>query len=57
MKNDKEEVIKRERYLNDFLYKMSKLPHLYYAEEFQTFVKSNEADVSKVYDTWPTPSA
>lgn len=31
-KNDKEEIVKRERYLTDFLYKLTKLPHLYLSE-------------------------
>lgn len=49
-------VLKRERYLNDFLIKMSKLPHLYLSEEFQTFIRSNEPDVSTVYKNWPNPT-
>jgi sorting nexin-1/2/sorting nexin-4 len=28
-KNDKDETVKRERYLNDFVIKMTRLPHLY----------------------------
>ena len=49
-------VQKRERFLNDFLRKMTKLNHLYTSEEFQTFLRSKETDVSKVYSSWSNPS-
>lgn len=51
-KNDKEEVEKRERYLNDFLHKIAHIPHLYNSEEFQAFIKSKEQDVSNLFSSW-----
>ena len=33
-------VTKRQRYLNDFIKKISKLPHLYNSEEFQVLLRS-----------------
>ena len=35
---------------------MTKLPHLYMSEEFQTFLRSKESDVSSTYANWPNPS-
>ena len=55
-KNDKEEIVKRERYLTDFLYKMTKLPHLYRSEEFQALIRSGVEDISSLFDSWSTPT-
>ena len=35
---------------------MTKLPHLYMSEEFQTFLRSKETDVSSTYANWPNPT-
>lgn len=40
-KNDNHITRRRMRYLNDFVKKMSKLPHLYYGEEFQTLLRAS----------------
>jgi sorting nexin-1/2/sorting nexin-4 len=37
---DDEIANKRQRFLNDFVKKMSKLPHLYNSEEFQALLRS-----------------
>jgi hypothetical protein len=47
-KNDEQIVLNRERFLNDFVKKMAKLPNLYYAEEFQTLIRSKDLDISAV---------
>ncbi len=39
-KNDTAIIKKRTRYLNDFVKKIAKLPHLYFGEEFQTLLRS-----------------
>ena len=39
-KNDVDYIVKRERFLNDFIKKMAHLPHLYYSEEFQALIRS-----------------
>jgi hypothetical protein len=47
-KNDEQIILNRERFLNDFVRKIAKLPYLYYGEEFQTLVRSKEVDISVV---------
>lgn len=37
---DDEITNKRQRFLNDFVRKMTKLPHLYNSEEFQALIRS-----------------
>lgn len=39
-KTDDDVVNKRLRYLNEFVKKMAKLPHLFYGEEFQALLRS-----------------
>lgn len=56
MKNDDEQVRKRLRYLNDFIRKIIQLPHLYNSQEFQLLIRSKDADISKVYQQWATPT-
>ncbi len=41
MKNEEESNRKRQRYLNDFLKKMTLRPYLYYCEEFQALLRSH----------------
>jgi hypothetical protein len=38
-KNNDDLVERRKRYLNDFVNKMARLPHLYYGEEFQALLR------------------
>lgn len=47
-KNDEQVILNRERFLNDFVRKIAKLPYLYYAEEFQTLIRSKDQDISVV---------
>ncbi len=56
-KNDASTIIKRTRYLNEFVKKIAKLHHLYYSEEFQTLLRSEEPDVSEVFAKWTAPSS
>jgi sorting nexin-1/2/sorting nexin-4 len=53
---DDELVRKRQRYLNDFVRKMTKLPHLYGSEEFQALLRSTEKDLSATFEKWPNPT-
>jgi sorting nexin-1/2 len=53
---DDEIANKRQRYLNDFVRKMSKLPHLYNSEEFQALLRSTEKDLSATFEKWPNPT-
>ena len=46
---DDQILFKRQRFLNDFVRKMSKLPHLYYSEEFQALLRSQEKDLSSTF--------
>lgn len=40
---------KRQRYLRDFIRKMTNLPHLYHSEEFQALLRSKEKDLSSTF--------
>lgn len=53
---DDEIANKRQRYLNDFVRKMSKLSHLYNSEEFQALLRSSEKDLSATFEKWPNPT-
>lgn len=46
-KTDNQTTLNRIRFLNEFLKKISTLPHLYYGEEFQIFLRSSEIEVTK----------
>ena len=56
-KNDPDIIVERERYLNDFLKKMAHLPYLYYGEEFQALLRSKSADITEMFEKWPSPSS
>jgi hypothetical protein len=53
---DDQIVNKRQRYLNDFVRRMAKLPHLYNSEEFQALLRSAEKDLSGTFEKWPNPT-
>ena len=53
---DDEITNKRQRFLNDFVRKMTKLPHLYNSEEFQALIRSTEKDLSSNFEKWPNPT-
>lgn len=53
---DQQIVNKRQRYLNDFIRKMTRLPHLYGSEEFQALLRSQEKDLSTTFQKWPNPT-
>ena len=36
--------------MNEFLKKIASLPHIYYGEEFQIFLRSSEAEVTKILE-------
>lgn len=57
LKNEEEMSRKRERYLDDFVRKMALRPHLYYSEEFQAFLRSEEKNLSDTFEKWPQPTA
>jgi sorting nexin-1/2/sorting nexin-4 len=40
---------KRQRYLKDFVRKVTRLPHLYNSEEFQALLRSKEKDLSSTF--------
>ena len=54
---DPQIVNKRRRFLNDFIRKVSKLPHIYNSEEFQALLRSESKDLSSSFDKWPNPSS
>lgn len=45
------------RYLDDFLRRIVKLPHLYNSEEFQALLRSTEKDLSGTFEKWPNPTS
>ena len=49
-------VDKRQRYLNDFIRKVTKLTHIYHSEEFQALLRSESKDLSAIFDSWPNPN-
>lgn len=54
---DDEVANKRMRYLDDFLKRIVKLPHLYNSEEFQALLRSAEKDLSNTFEKWPNPTS
>lgn len=54
---DDQIVNKRQRYLRDFIRKMTNLPHLYQSEEFQALLRSKEKDLSSTFEKWPNPTS
>ena len=57
MKHEEEVNKKRERYLNDFLKKVAIRDYLYYSDEFQALLRSQESNLSDTFGKWSTPSA
>jgi hypothetical protein len=54
---DAEIANKRQRFLNDFVRKITKLPHLYSSEEFQALLRSESKDLSSTFEKWPNPTS
>ena len=57
LKNEEETNKKRERYLNDFLKKVAMKDFLYYGEEFQSLLRSEESNLSDIFAKTATPLA